>query len=206
MGKEYSPQEFRNLLLSYDLTKFSTIDLVTPTHFSSLLVSAFENLKLPIPVVWNSSGYENEEMIERLKFVDVFLPDLKYHSSSLSKKHSGAEDYFEVASKAIIKMKQLKNKNVFDGDVLKSGVLIRHLVLPGQQQDSFRVLDFVKDNIEDAFVSLMSQFTPNKKGDFKRKLLPLEYKAVVAHAQKLGLDRGYIQEIASASDSFVPEF
>lgn len=206
-GKEYTVQEFRDLMLSYDLSTFSSIDLVTPTHFSSLLLDVFDGLKLPLPIVWNSSGYENEDMIERLSgFVDVFLPDFKYYSSDLSKGLSCAEDYFQVASKAICIMKKAKPQNIFHNGVMQSGLLIRHLVLPGQQLDSFKVLDFIKENIDDPFISLMSQFTPNGNGNLQRKILPLEYKAVVAHAQKLGLTDGYIQEGASASDQFVPKF
>ena len=131
VGKEYTPEEFKKMLLEYDLSTFSSIDLITPTHFSSALEKAFKGLSLPIPVVWNSSGYENEETIERVaKFVDVFLPDLKYFDCKLSSKYSKAANYFEQASKAIKRMRKSKPNNVFDNGVLTEGVLIRHLVLP----------------------------------------------------------------------------
>lgn len=206
-GDVYSSEEFRNLLESYDLSKFSCIDLITPTHFSSKIIESLQNFKSPIPIVWNSSGYEKEETIERLKnIVDVFLPDFKYYSSELSLKLSYAKDYFEVASKAIKKMRELKPKNIFNDEILQSGVLIRHLVLPGQVKDSFKILDYIKENINDPYISLMAQFTPINKGTLNRRIYPLEYKAVLSHAEKLNLDKGYIQDITSANENFVPEF
>lgn len=206
-GDVYSSEEFRNLLENYDLSKFSCIDLITPTHFSSKIIESLQNFKSPIPIVWNSSGYEKEETIERLKnIVDVFLPDFKYYSSELSLKLSYAKDYFEVASKAIKKMRELKPKNIFNDEILQSGVLIRHLVLPGQVKDSFKILDYIKENINDPYISLMAQFTPIKRGTLNRRIYPLEYKAVLSHAEKLNLDKGYIQDITSANENFVPEF
>ena len=119
VGNEYSPEEFRKLLLSYDLSTFSSIDLITPSHFSSAIVEALKGLKLPIPIVWNSSGYEREEVIEKVAgVVDVFLPDLKYFDEVLSMKNSKAKDYFLVASRAIAAMKKAKPQNIFNGDVM----------------------------------------------------------------------------------------
>lgn len=208
VGKEYTPSEFYALLTSFDLSKFSCIDLITPTHFSSKIIEALQDQKLPIPVVWNSSGYEKPEMIEKLAgVVDVFMPDFKYFSSELAKKYSRAEDYFNFASKSIVKMREKKNKNIFDKNgILQSGLLIRHLVLPGSVLDSIRILDFIKENISEPFVSIMSQFTPYNSSSIKRKLYPLEYKTVVAHAEKIGLENGYIQDFDSASENFIPEF
>lgn len=208
VGKEYTPSEFYALLTSFDLSKFSCIDLITPTHFSSKIIEALQDKKLPIPIVWNSSGYEKPEMIEKLAgVVDVFMPDFKYFSSELAKKYSRAEDYFNFASKSIVKMREKKNKNIFDKNgILQSGLLIRHLVLPGSVLDSIRILDFIKENISEPFVSIMSQFTPYYSSSIKRKLYPLEYKTVVAHAEKLGLENGYIQDFDSASENFIPEF
>ena len=208
IGKEYTPSEFYDLLLSYDLDSFSCIDLITPTHFSSKIIEALQNKKLPIPLVWNSSGYEKPEIIEKLAgVVDVFMPDFKYFSKELAKKYSRAEDYFEWASKSIVKMSELKPDNIFSMDgILQSGLLIRHLVLPGSVLDSIRILDFIKENISEPSVSIMSQFTPYNNSSIKRKLYPLEYKTVVAHAEKIGLENGYIQDFDSASENFIPEF
>ena len=205
-GKIYSSDEFKKLILSYDLSRFSTIDLITPTHFSTQLAKAFEGLSLPTPVVWNSSGYEKEDTINKISsFVNVFLPDFKYYDDNLSEGLSNANNYFSITSKAISAMKLNKPQNKFKDGVLQEGVLIRHLVLPGSTKDSFKILEYIKSSIENPFISLMSQFVPF--GDqLNRKLYPLEYKSVVAHAQKLGLINGYIQEFSSANEQFVPDF
>ena len=205
-GEEFSPDEFREFLLSFDLEKFSSIDFITPTHFSSALIAALDGCRLPLPVVWNSSGYEAPAMIERLdKIVDVFLPDFKYYSDQNGQTFSKAGDYFAVASEAVKKMRQLRPVDKFENGLLVRGLLIRHLLLPGQVRDCMAVLDFIAQNLKGSMVSLMSQFTPQKFGPH-RKVLPLEYKALLAHAEKLGLDSGYFQDISAADENFVPEF
>ncbi len=205
-GDYYTAEEFRKFILSFDLEKYASIDLVTPTHFSSLLIEALSGLNLPIPVVWNSNGYEKVEIIEKLvNIVDVFLVDFKYVDIKLSKQLSYCEDYFDYASKVVIKMTTLK-QNIIENGIMKQGVLIRHLVLPGYSKDSFKVLDFIKDNIAEPFIALMSQFTPTTNSSIKNKLLPLEFKAVLAHAEKCGLNDGYFQDLSSSSCEFVPKF
>lgn len=205
-GTFYTPAEFRQFLLSFDLSKFSCIDLITPTHFSTLLFDAFEGLSLPIPIVWNSSCYEKTEIIDKIsKFVDIFLPDLKFFDDKLSQNVALAENYFSVASKALIAMRKNKPENIFLNNILQQGVLIRHLILPDHAKDSFKILDFIKENIKQPFISLMSQFIP-LGNQFSRKIYPLEYKSVIAHAEKLGLTDGFVQEFESADDKFVPEF
>lgn len=205
-GEKYSPKEFRALIESFNLENFSSIDLITPTHFSSLLIEALEGFKSPIPIVWNSSGYENCDMIKKLgKIVDVFLPDFKYFDEKLAQDLSKAKDYFEVSSKAILTMRELKNKNIFQDGILKEGVLIRHLVLPGHAKDSIKLLDFIAENISQPFISIMGQFTPMGKA-LQERLKPLEYKLVLAHAEKVGLTEGYFQELGSADEKFIPQF
>ena len=207
VGQKYTPEEFIQFLNSFDLKKYSCIDLITPTHYSSLLIEALSDFESPIPVVWNSSGYEKEEMIEKLSLVvDVFMPDLKYFDCQLSKNLSKAEDYFQCASGAIRKMRNCKPENVIKEGVLQEGVLIRHLVLPGQTEDSVKLLQFIKNEISNPFISLMCQFTPTENSSIKRKVLPLEYKRVLAYAEKLELKDGYFQGQDSADDGFIPEF
>ena len=205
-GQQFSPTEFKKFLSGFDLGKYSSIDLITPTHYSTLLCEAFKDFNCPIPIVWNSSSYEKPEIIDNLSaFVDVFLPDFKYFDSNLSKKLSFAEDYFEKASKAILQMRKNKPKNIFKGEVLEEGVLIRHLVLPGQVKDSMKVLDFIAQNVDSPFISLMGQFTPLGRY-FSSRLKPIEYKIVLSHASNLGLNEGYFQELESADKSFIPNF
>ena len=206
-GEYYTPKEFRDLLLSYDLSTFSCVDLITPSHFSSLLFDALSDFDCPIPIVWNSSGYEKEDMIDSLsRVVDVFMPDLKYVDEALSLNCAKAQDYFSIASKAILSMRKNKPKEVFKNGVLQEGVLIRHLVMPIHFKDSIKVLDFIKEKISNPFISLMSQFTPTQNSKIKRRLLPLEYKYVLIHAQNLGLTNGYFQELESANQLFIPQF
>ena len=205
-GQEYTPDEFALLLSSFDYTKYNSIDLITPTHFSSLLIEAFSKFNSPVPVVWNSGGYENEDMIERLsEFVDVFLPDFKYFSSDLSTSLSNAKDYFDISSRAILKMRECKKKNIFKNGILQEGVLIRHLVLPTHIDDSKKILDFISKNISEPFISIMGQFTPMGK-IIRDRLKPLEYKIVLSYAEKLGLTEGYFQDLDSSSDKFIPNF
>ena len=204
-GKEYSPDEFRNFILSFDLNKFDSIDLITPSHFSLQIIDALKGIKFPIPIVWNSNCYERVEVIQKLcKVIDVFLVDFKFYDSSLSQELCGAKDYFEVASKALEVMSKNKTR-VMENGIMKEGVLIRHLLLPNHVKDSIEVLKYIKEKIENPFVSIMSQFTPCK-GRLKRKLTPLEIKTVLSFAQRIGLSEGYYQDDASANDSFIPKF
>ena len=205
-GQSFSPEEFKKYISGFDLSKYSSIDLITPTHYSSLLCEAFKGVECPIPIVWNSSAYENPDIIDKISaFVDVFLPDFKYFSNDLSKKLSFAEDYFEKAAKAILQMRKNKPQNIFNGEVLEEGVLIRHLILPGQVKDSMKILDFIAQKIENPYISLMGQFTPLGKY-FSTRLKPIEYKIVISYASNLGLNDGYFQELESADKSFIPNF
>ena len=206
-GKEYSKEEFLELIKGYDLPKYTCIEFITPTHFSSQILAALQGQKFSIPIVWNSGGYEKPEMIEKLaSVVDVFMPDFKYCSSQLSEKYSLAKDYFDYASKAIMKMREMKKTNIFKDGIMQSGVLIRHLVLPNCAKDSIEILNFIKENIANPFISLMSQFIPCNNCSIQRKLYPLEYKLVLSHAEKIGLSEGYLQDYASASENFIPQF
>ena len=207
-GDEFSVEEFASFLTTFNMKKYSALELITPTHFSSLLIKVFQIFKSPIPVVWNSSGYENEKTISQIsKFVDVFLPDFKYSDNDLATKLSCAPNYFEIATNAIKKMRKEKGKNVFKNGLLINGILIRHLVLPGQIENSKNVLNKIKEKINEPFISLMSQFVPIKQDKhFSRTILPLEYKIILNYAKKLKLENGYLQEYTSANDSFIPNF
>lgn len=205
-GQSYSVSEFARLLESYNLNNYESIDLVTPSHFSMQIIQAMKLVKPKVKVVWNSNGYESEEVIKLIApHVDIFLVDLKFYDPNLSLRVAGAKDYFEVAGKAIKLMSSLK-PNKFEEGKLVSGVLIRHLILPGQVKDSIKLLNFIKENFKQPCVSIMSQFTPTGRGEFSRKITPLELKTVLAHAERIGLDNGYFQDITSASDCFIPKF
>ena len=205
VGKEYSADEFANLIKE-NLTDEDFIDLITPTHFSHELEKAFSLLNLNIPVIWNTNGYETEENIERVsKFVDVFLTDFKYAENTLAQKYSKCSDYVEKTLLSTKKMCDLK-PDIFENELLKQGVVIRHLVLPNHVSNSLKVLDIIKANFPNRKVSVMSQFTPNGKSSLNRKITKIEYKLVLSHMEKLGLENGYFQEFDSANECFIPNF
>ena len=205
VGKFYTIDEFVSLIEEKQKTH-DYIDLITPTHFSSSLCKAFEKIKKEIPVVWNTNSFETTENIEKVgAFVDIFLADLKYGNDDLGKQFSACENYFSYALSAIKKMCSIK-PDIMKQDLMKQGVIIRHLVLPGYVENSINVLNIINDNFPTRKISLMSQFTPNGKSKLNRKLKPIEYKAVLTHMQSLELSNGYIQDFGSASDDFVPDF
>lgn len=205
-GQEYSKEEFLKLLRSFDYSKFDSVDFITPSQFSLQILAALREVEIPVSIVWNSNGYESEAVIEAIsKYIDVFLVDFKFYDKGLSRTLSSADNYFEVASKVVKLMSKLKPNKAAD-DLLKQGVVIRHLILPGQVKDSIKILDYIHNNIKDPIISLMSQFTPNGRGELNRKITPLEYKTVLAHAERLGLSNGYFQEFTSADTCFIPKF
>ncbi len=205
VGKEYSIDEFVKLIEEKQ-KDHDSIDLITPTHFSLPLSKAFKKIKKLVPVIWNTNSYETIQNIGQVsKFVDVFLADLKYANDSLGKKFSLCNDYATKTIDAIEKMCELKPDIESDG-FLSQGVIIRHLVLPGHVENSIKVLDIIKELFPNRKVSIMSQFTPNGKSKLDRKITPLEYKVVVAHLEKIGLENGFIQDFDSASSQFVPKF
>lgn len=205
VGKTYTIDEFVSLIESMQKSHDS-IDLITPTHFSQALYQAFKKIKKCVPVIYNTNGFETEENINKVsEFVDVFLTDFKYSDNALAQKFSHCNNYFQhtlVATKAMCKQKPDKFKN----ERLMQGVIIRHLVLPGFIQNSLRVLDCLKQNFPERLVSIMSQFTPNGKSEINRKLLPIEYKTVLAHMEKLNITNGFLQDFESACNDFVPNF
>ncbi len=188
------------------------INLVTPTHYADKIIEALKIYKPNIPVVWNTSGYEKPEVIESLRgYVDIFLTDLKYASSELSSKLSKAPDYFEYATKSILKMREVVGEDVIESGLMKKGIIIRHLVLPNASKDSCKILEWILRNLGNStIVSIMNQYLPFYKAkemsEMNRKVTPLEYKRVVSKAISLGFDNAYIQDADSADDGYVPPF
>lgn len=189
------------------------INLVNPTHYSLQLFGTLEKYKPSVPVVWNTGGYDLAETLRQGEgLVDIYLSDIKYVSGKVSKKYSGAEDYFSVASDAVLEMHRQIKENVFDADgIMQKGLIIRHLVLPGNISQAIGVMDWVKANLpEDTIISLMSQYTPCGKADeyptINRRLSEREYDLVLNHAEKLDLENVFIQEPESSSTDFIPPF
>ena len=188
------------------------INLVTPTHFLPDILPALEP-KLPVPVVYNCGGYESVETLRQLEGkIDVYLPDFKYSDNALAKKLSSAPDYFETASAAILEMYRQVGKPVIEGDEMKRGVLVRHLVLPGCVDNSLGVLDWVAEHFrsDDILFSLMSQYVPMGRAvempPFDRRITELEYDSVLSYMMLLGIEDGYTQDFSSAERGYTPSF
>ncbi len=216
MGEEYSVSRLCEEILSLQEKGAYNINFVTPTHYTHLIIETLERLKglLNIPVVWNTSGYENKEVIESLlPYVDIFLTDFKYFSSDLSAKYSKAPDYRERATEALSAMVKITGKPEFDGEtgLLKKGTIVRHLVLPGSRADSISILEHLSRNVgaENVILSLMSQYTPEfvDEGypELNRRITTFEYNKVLEEAVKLGFD-GYFQNRSSATSKYTPNF
>jgi putative pyruvate formate lyase activating enzyme len=215
-GKEISAQRLAEIFLELQEKGAHNINLVTPTQYLVQVLYALDIVKskLHIPVVYNCGGYELLETIRALKgYVDIFLPDLKYFSSELSLKYSKADDYFEVASAAIKEMiSQIDTLDFDNNGIMQKGVIIRHLVIPGARKDSFKILNWISENLpkDKYLLSLMSQYTPAYKSseykELNRRITTFEYKSVVEEAIRLGLSNGFMQERSSAKEEYTPPF
>ena len=185
------------------------IDLVTPTHFLPTILPALEP-KLPVPVVYNCGGYERAETLRQLEGkIDIYLPDLKYADRTLARALSGAADYFPVATAAIREMVRQTGPVVWKGEKVVRGVIIRHLILPGQVENSLKVLDWIGDTFApgQVLVSLMRQYTPmgGLPAPFDRTVTEEEYQAVLSWMYLNDLE-GFTQEEAAATADFIPDF
>lgn len=224
LGKEISVRQLADIFLRLQDEGAHNINLVTATQYLPSVVSALDLVKnrLAVPVVYNCGGYERVEVVKALDgYVDIWLPDLKYYSTELAARYSKAPDYFEKASEAVWQMIRQTGKPEFqtytspDGDscqLMKKGVIIRHMVLPGAKKDSLSLLRWMKENLPEGqyFVSLMSQYTPfYKSGDFpeiNRRITSYEYYQVIDTAIELGLTDGFMQEKSSAKEEYTPPF
>ena len=215
VGKELTIDGLANLFLMLQEQKAHNINLVTPSHYAYSIAEAIRRAKkdgLALPIVYNTSGYDSVETLSLLDgLVDVYMPDFKYVSSALSTKYSHAKDYFEIAKKALQEMYRQVGTPVFDGDLMKKGVLVRHLLLPGNTVDSKAVLQYLYETYgNEIFISIMNQYTPlphvAKYPELNRKVTEEEYEEVVDFAIDLGVENGFIQEGETAMESFIPEF
>ena len=209
-GKPLSAQELADVFKTLEDMGAENVSLVTAGHLAPYLIDAFALYKPKIPVVYNSGGYEKVETLERLDpFIDVYLPDLKFVSPTLSKRYTGRADYFDVAEKALLFMAKKPHRLRDDGKLL-SGVVVRHLVMPLCTSDSKAAVRWFATHMPPtAYLSLMSQYTPfgdaQKYPELQRKITAREYSAVLDEAFALGLEnRLFAQERASATENYIP--
>ncbi len=212
-GKEITEERLCEIFDELIESGANNINLVNPTHYANQLVPVLEKYHSSVPVVYNSSGYESVETLKKLEgLIDIYLPDLKYISEDRSQKYSLAPDYFENASKAIAEMKRQVPCDEFDKNgIMQKGVIIRHLILPKNTNQSLKILEFLKDTFgNETFIRLMAQYTPcgeiEKFPELQRKITAREYEKVVSYARDLGFTNAFIQELNSAQEEFIPPF
>lgn len=215
-GMEISIERLGNIMLELQDKNAYNINLVSPTQYVPWIIRTLDKVRhrLSIPIVYNTSGYETVDTIRMLNgYIDIYLPDIKYYNPEYSLKYSGVSDYFDVTVSAIHEMVSQTGKYKFKDDLLQSGVMIRHMLLPGCRHDSMRhdsmeILKQIKHHFgDDVLLSLMCQYTPNgKTGDIlNRKVTTFEYMSVLETAVSLGL-HGYRQSGNSADKRYIPDF
>jgi putative pyruvate formate lyase activating enzyme len=215
-GKAIDNERFIEILFELKDKGAQNINLVTPTHFIPQIIRALDFAKkrgLDLPIVYNTSGYEKKESIKLLDgYIDVYLPDFKYYDESISIRYSNSPNYRDYAKKSIEEMvKQVGEPKFNEKGYMTKGVIVRHLVLPGLNEDSKKIIEYLhKEYGEEIYLSIMSQYTPlehvNKYSEINRKLTEDEYNEVVDFAISIGVENGFIQDGESAQESFIPPF
>lgn len=210
-GKIVTPERLTEIYYELIEQGVHNINLVTPTHFSKQIIKTLEK-PLSVPVVYNSGGYDSVETLRMFEGkVQIYLPDLKYMSSALAEKYSKAKDYPEVAKNAIREMFRQTGEFILDDDgIMQKGVVIRHLMLPGQLENTLDVIDWVSDEFGDKVIfSLMSQFTPNENctlPELQQTITQEEYNKAVDYMYLCGIENAYVQDFSSAKKEYTPPF
>lgn len=210
-GTVISYEKLAELFFELERKGAHNINLVSPSHYVLAIKEALKIYKPKIPIVYNSSGYDNEESLEMLKdYIDIFLLDLKYLSSDRAKLYSSAADYPEVAKKTILKAYKLQDKCIIKNGIMQKGVIIRHLLLPQATKEAISVFDWVKENTPKAFFSIMSQYVPCGKAEempiINRKVTKREYEKVIDYILESGFSNVFIQDGKSADKKYIPDF
>lgn len=212
-GKEISKETLISIFKQLESKDVLNINLVTPTHFTNQIIEALTKYKPKVPIVWNSSGFEKPETIEKLKgLVDIFLVDFKYFSPDLALELSNAKQYPEYVKKVLLTCKKICPFDEFDsnGHMIK-GLIVRHLCLPNCTEDSKNIINWIYDNLgNDTYLSLMSQYVPMykalKNNKINRKLKPIEYKILVNHLISKNFNNVFLQDFDSQNTSYTPNF
>lgn len=212
-GQAISAKRLAEIFRRLEAQGAHNINLVSPTPYVEEIINELDIYKPNIPIVYNTSGYERVETLERIDpYIDIYLPDLKYVSPEISKKYSGAEDYFDYASRAVLWMLGRKAPAQFDENgMMRRGVILRHLVMPGNLRQTYLLIDWLKDHVAaDTPISLMGQYFPAGRAaefpEIARPLRPREYERACERLIGAGFTQGYFQELAAASEAFVPQF
>lgn len=212
-GKEISDERLTEIFDELISSGVHNINLVNPTHYALRLKKVLEEYNSSVPVVYNSSGYERVSTLKSLeRLINIYLPDLKYIREDRAEKYSNAPDYFKYASKALIEMKRQCPENNYDGNgIMQKGLILRHLILPKNTNQSIDILSWIKNNLgEDTTVSLMSQYTPYGKienhKELQRQITAREYEKVLTAAENMGFRNLFLQDFGSSDEKFIPDF
>ena len=187
------------------------INLVNPTHYAMRLSEVLSKWKCPVPVIYNSSGYESVETLKLLNgIVDIYLPDFKYIRSEKAQRYSRAMDYPNVVKAALKEMRRQQPEDIFENGMMKKGMIIRHLILPQNTNSSLEIIDYIKEHFENTYLSLMAQYVPcgrlEQFPELQRKITKREYEKVVDYACQKELQRVFVQELGSADKMYIPPF
>lgn len=212
-GRQVSEEQLMRIFDSLVEQGVNNINLVTPTHYAPMLAKTLEKYRSPVPIVYNSSGYESVETLKMLDgLVDIYLPDIKYFDPAPAKKYSGAEDYFNCASKAVLEMqRQVGTLTLGEDGVAKRGLIIRHLVMPSNVSQAIKIFTWVSENLPpDTYISLMRQYVPYGKAKemppIDRRLTSREYAIAKQRILALGFENCYFQGKDAAEEIFIPDF
>ena len=215
-GKEITIDELSNIMIEQQEKGVQNINLVTPTSYSLNIIEAIKIARrngLNIPIVYNTNGYESVETLKLLDgFIDIYLPDLKYYKNELAQKYSKVNNYFEIATQAIKEMYRQVGAPVLDEKgVMKKGLMIRHLILPNEVENSKKILSWIKENMDNnVYISIMAQYFPTYKAKeiekLSRKITQEEYNEVEEYLYNLDLENGYIQELGEHEEEYVPKW
>ena len=211
-GKEISTAHLREIFLKLIDDGVQNINLVTPTHFLPSILPALTP-KLPVPVVYNCGGYERVETLRELEgLVDIYLPDMKYSDPKLAGILSAAPDYVEIAKAAIAEMYRQVGSAVIEDEIMQRGMIVRHLMLPGELDNTLGVLDWFSETFPkgDVLFSLMSQYVPMGKAKtmppYDRRITEDEYDAALSYLELLGIENGFTQDFSAATEEYIPDF
>ena len=211
-GYSVSHKEMSEIIKKLEAEGANNINFVTPSHQVQNIIKVLDIYKPKIPVCFNTSSYDKVETILQLKdYVDIYLADLKYSQNYLAKDYSKVEDYYQVSTNAIMAMRATVGQDLVSEGLMKKGLVVRHLVLPNQVENSKEIIDWVCDNLGvKTYFSLMSQYVPcgeamNIKG-LDRVLKPLEYKIVTNYIIKTNMQNVFLQKLSSGNAKYIPEF
>ena len=213
-GKEITIKRFSEICLELQRRGANNINLVTPTHYVPLIRKGLiqaKNRGLIIPIVYNTSSYENESTIDSMKgLVDIYLADLKYYDDNYAKKYSNCNNYFEVSTKAIKRMVEQVGSPIIHNGLMKRGGIVRVLLLPGLLEDAKKIIKYLYDEYhDDIYISIMNQYTPVDKyvyEELNNKVAESVYDELVNFAYDIGVRNAFIQEGETQKESFIPNF